>query len=293
MLAYSPHEQSVNASPSTTPLTSVASKKAVTQDQQHGVNIKQTQISFRKTRTLHRSFSSISSSKCAVAVQPINTVTARRKVVVLGDGSVGKTSLLASLKQDSSQRLLTGIEWALCVPMSSYCMDFTDIQDYVPTVFENVVLPIELDGVIDTDTLVCGNGGSGSAVWDTAGQDDYARLRPLAYPDTDAFIMCFGIDSPDSFKNIQAKWLPEINHYSPHTPILLIGLKSDLRDDPGYCGGNHEAEEAEKLVNMGLVSHYRECSALKIRGVKDVIGAAARLAMTPRRRKSKAACTIL
>ncbi|KAJ1332201.1 hypothetical protein BSLG_009017 [Batrachochytrium salamandrivorans] len=269
MLAYSPHEQSVNASPSTTPLTSVASKKAVTQDQQHGVNIKQTQISFRKTRTLHRSFSSISSSKCAVAVQPINTVTARRKVVVLGDGSVGKTSLLASFKTGQFP------------------------EDYVPTVFENVVLPIELDGVIDTDTLVCGNGGSGSAVWDTAGQDDYARLRPLAYPDTDAFIMCFGIDSPDSFKNIQAKWLPEINHYSPHTPILLIGLKSDLRDDPGYCGGNHEAEEAEKLVNMGLVSHYRECSALKIRGVKDVIGAAARLAMTPRRRKSKAACTIL
>lgn len=41
------------------------------------------------------------------------------------------------------------------------------------------------------------------ALWDTAGQEDYDRLRPLSYPDTDVILMCFSIDSPDSLGKVE------------------------------------------------------------------------------------------
>ena len=61
------------------------------------------------------------------------------------------------------------------------------------------------------------------ALWDTAGQEDYDRLRPLSYPDTDVILMCFSIDSPDSLENIPEKWTPEVNYcyYNGLSAILL------------------------------------------------------------------------
>ena len=63
------------------------------------------------------------------------------------------------------------------------------------------------------------------ALWDTAGQEDYDRLRPLSYPDTDVILMCFSIDSPDSLENIPEKWTPEVKHFCPSVPIILVGNK--------------------------------------------------------------------
>lgn len=63
-----------------------------------------------------------------------------------------------------------------------------------------------------------------------AGQEDYDRLRPLSYPQTDVFLICFAVNSPTSFQNVREKWSPEVKHHCPDTPLLLLGMKSDLRD---------------------------------------------------------------
>ena len=73
-------------------------------------------------------------------------------------------------------------------------LGFLCIQVYVPTVFENYVADVEVDGKhVEL------------ALWDTAGQEDYDRLRPLSYPDSHVILICFAVDSPDSLDNVQEK----------------------------------------------------------------------------------------
>lgn len=69
------------------------------------------------------------------------------------------------------------------------------------------------------------------ALWDTAGQEDYDRLRPLSYPDSHVILVCFAVDSPDSLDNVQEKWISEVNHFCPGIPIILVACKKDLRMD--------------------------------------------------------------
>ena len=70
---------------------------------------------------------------------------------------------------------------------------------------------------------------------DTPGQDDFDTLRPLVYPNTDVFLLCFSVVSPSSFLNIKEKWIPEIKKSkekgSKPVPIILVGTQSDLRND--------------------------------------------------------------
>merc|ERR1711981_999026 len=68
-------------------------------------------------------------------------------------------------------------------------------------------------------------------LWDTAGQEDYDRLRPLSYPQTDVFLICFSVVSNASFENVKQKWVPEIEHHAPGVPLILVGTKGDLRQD--------------------------------------------------------------
>ena len=42
-------------------------------------------------------------------------------------------------------------------------------------------------------------------LFDTAGQEDYDRLRPLSYPQTDVFLVCFSVVSTSSFENVKEK----------------------------------------------------------------------------------------
>ena len=87
----------------------------------------------------------------------------------------------------------------------------------------------------------------------SAGQEDYDRLRPLSYPQTDVFLLCFAITSVSSFDNVRDKWVPEIRHYCPKVPMLLVGMKGDLREDGSNqrpCVTQAQAQQLAKYVGM-------------------------------------------
>ena len=122
-------------------------------------------------------------------------------------------------------------------------------------------------------------------LFDTAGAEDYDRLRLLSYPQTDVFLVCFSLISPASFENVAEKWVPEVEHHRPNTPIVLVGTQLDLRDD---------AATIEKLKMKGLAPitrkqgeamqrkiaamAYVECSARTQKGLKHVFDEAVRAA---------------
>lgn len=88
------------------------------------------------------------------------------------------------------------------------------LDEYETTVFETYVTDI----VVDNQKIEL-------VLWDTAGQEDYERLRPLSYPDSNVIVMCYSIDSPDSLSNISDKWNPELRYYCPRAPIILVGTR--------------------------------------------------------------------
>ena len=60
-------------------------------------------------------------------------------------------------------------------------------------------------------------------MWDTADQEEYEKLRPLAYKNSDLIIVCYSIDNPESLANVIEKWYPELRYFCPNTPIILVG----------------------------------------------------------------------
>ncbi|MCL4159591.1 UNVERIFIED_CONTAM: hypothetical protein GTU68_027604 [Idotea baltica] len=122
------------------------------------------------------------------------------------------------------------------------------------------------------------------------GQEDYDRLRPLSYPQTDVFLICFSLISPASFENVRAKWYPEVSHHCPSTPIILVGTKLDLREDKETLENLKEKRLAPITYPQGLVMcreinavKYLECSALSQKGLKTVFDEAIRAVLCPKK----------
>lgn len=109
------------------------------------------------------------------------------------------------------------------------------------------------------------------------GQEDYDRLRPLSYPQTDVFLVCFSVTSPASFENVKEKWFPEVFHHCPGVPCLIVGTQIDLREDDSVRAKLQrqkqqpitEDQGRQLAKELGAVK-YVECSALTQRGLKNV-----------------------
>jgi small GTP-binding protein len=166
------------------------------------------------------------------------------KLVVIGDGAVGKTCLLVVYAKG------------------------TFPTEYVPTVFENYKCKVTVDGVEYNVQL-----------WDTAGQEELVNVRQLSYPNTDVFLLCFSVADRTSYDNIKSKWVDEIKQYVKDPLFLLIGTKSDLR-----AGAQAPVSEAEGNALKAAIGAfgYVECSAIKCQGVKEAFDHAIVHAVRPR-----------
>jgi len=127
-------------------------------------------------------------------------------------------------------------------------------------------------------------------LWDTAGQEDYDRLRPLSYPQTDVFILCFSVVSPISMENVCSKWVPEIRQFCPDVPIILVGTKIDLREDPATLRSLQSEKRSPITKNQGEKASmkikaytYVECSALTQQNLPQVFEEAVRSVICPKK----------
>ena len=187
------------------------------------------------------------------------------KCVVVGDGAVGKTCLLISYTQNKFP------------------------SEYVPTVFDNYAVNVMIGG----EPILLG-------LYDTAGQEEYDRMRPLSYPEANVFLICFSTVSPSSFENVKAKWLPEVKLHCPKVPILLVGTQMDLRDNQATLDKLAKnkskpvsQEMGDRLAKELKMVKYAECSALTQKGLKDVFDDAIMAALEPEPEPPKKGCCLL
>jgi small GTP-binding protein len=121
----------------------------------------------------------------------------RYKITVIGDGRVGKTSLI-----------------------SKYTLGAFD-TDYVETIGAQFS---KFDKEINGDNIRL-------LFWDIAGQDSFDFLRPSFYRDSDAAIIVYSLEKNQlgirSFENIK-RWHQEVNQFCGNIPIVVFANKIDL-----------------------------------------------------------------
>ncbi|KAJ2894521.1 RHO4 protein [Coemansia aciculifera] len=179
-------------------------------------------------------------------------VRVQRKMVVVGDGACGKTCLLQTFRDGQ----------------------FPSDDRYIPTVFDVCIVDLEYKEhkVVEL------------ALWDTAGQEDFDRLRIMSYPEADVVVICFSVDMSDSLENVLAKWVPEARDHAPRARIVLAALKTDMRTDEVALQHARRAgrqmplafEDGQRVAKT-LDVPYVEVSAKRGVGVRHVLETAVRL----------------
>ncbi|CAD8127079.1 unnamed protein product [Paramecium sonneborni] len=169
--------------------------------------------------------------------EPINI-----KLLVVGDGSVGKTCILLSYTTDKFP------------------------TEYVPTVFDNYQSKVMVDGrQVDL------------SLWDTAGQEGYNNIRQLSYDNTDIFLIIYSVVESNSFSNALHKWYPELNKDKFESiPKILVGNKIDMRNEGN---SNHVKKTAAEQLVKDLNCQLFEVSALTQEGLKPLFDTAIQIAL--------------
>lgn len=187
----------------------------------------------------------------------------RKRVVIVGDGACGKTCLSVVFCQNEFP------------------------EEHIPTIFDSYLKTIEVDDIFVELQII-----------DTAGEEDYDRLRPLSYAGVDVIILCFSIDNPDSLANIQEKWAPELRYFCKKIPFILVGNKLDLRSDANVLQtlkktNSHTVkyEEGMKICKKIKAISYLECSAKYTMGVKNLFLQAAHIALTSNTKSNSGICS--
>jgi small GTP-binding protein len=156
------------------------------------------------------------------------------KVVLVGHSGVGKTSLCMTLHNGEAPR------------------------DYIPTVDDVSKTMQRLDDTTEVEL----------ALFDTAGSEDYDRLRPLSYVGANCFLLCFSVaDRANLWRVVRTFW-PEVTHHVPSASLVLVGTKIDLRHGAADA---ISFEEGEQLAREIAAEIYVECSAHSGQGVAQVL----------------------
>ncbi|XP_053862196.1 rho-related GTP-binding protein RhoF isoform X2 [Malaclemys terrapin pileata] len=191
------------------------------------------------------------------------------KIVIVGDGGCGKTSLLMVYAKGAFP------------------------EKYAPSVFEKY-----------TTSITVGNKEVILNLYDTAGQEDYDRLRPLSYQNTNMVLICYDVMNPTSYDNVLIKWYPEVSHFCRGVPLILIGCKTDLRKDKEHLRKLMSSEQEPITYNQGEATcqqmkaqAYLECSAKCRENIENVFKDATNIALNAmkkaKRRKKRKRCSIL
>ncbi|XP_050418814.1 uncharacterized protein LOC126832156 [Patella vulgata] len=172
----------------------------------------------------------------------------RSKIVVVGDCNCGKTSLI--------QRYVKG--------------DYS--EDYKPTGFDTFSTTYNVSETYKIQITI----------WDTSGDAGYDRVRPLSYSEADLVMMCFSVTDPESMDNIVSKWLPEVREYCPKQPIMLVGCKTDLRNEQKSSSVSSTKKQIvtydqglKTAKHIGALVYSETSAKTSLKSVSDVLEVAA------------------
>uniref|UniRef100_A0A4W5MS01 Rho-related BTB domain-containing protein 1 n=1 Tax=Hucho hucho TaxID=62062 RepID=A0A4W5MS01_9TELE len=197
------------------------------------------------------------------------------KCVVVGDNAVGKTRLICARACNATltqyQLLATHVPTVWAIDQYRVCQE---------------VLERSRDVVDDVSVSL--------RLWDTFG--DHHKDRRFAYGRSDVVVLCFSIANPNSLYHVKTMWYPEIKHFCPRAPVILVGCQLDLRYADLEAVNRARRPLARPIkyneilppergreVAKELGVPYYETSVVAQFGVKDVFDNAIRAALISRR----------